>query len=369
MKLGWLYLVSFHRVGVRVVSTGPFDLGDGPNVPGGPTAYTLRVAILAGTVLAGALLYRAGKAAASRAGARPWVGLAVAPAYALPVFLGSHFVTLRFPDAGIIGVKAVAWEALVFPLAFATIVGAAGGLSTVRLERREARLGSWVLGGWRMFVVAVVLAFVGFVVLAGVRPDASGAYMRWIGREGRVGALVATHHLLLLPNQSVWILAPALGSCDSLSGGSSLTTTVCFRTFTLRGGWGELVFGPPRQTHLPFPFVLFALAPVIATVVVSARSTTSRGAAARVADGMASGAVFATLVWLAAIASRISIVDATGQALISAGPESATTGLLALVWGIVGGAIGAALPAVRLQEGEVVPDEELAPAPPRPTSV
>jgi hypothetical protein len=374
LKLGWLYLVSFHRVGFRLSSIQPFGLGDapGPASPPGRYDYTVRVAVLAGTILAGVMLYRAGRMAASHAGARPWLGAAVAPAYAAPIFLGSLFVTLRFPDAGVEAIKPIAWEAFVFPFAFAAITGLAGGMSTARLEGPSNRFATRVRAGWQMFAVAVVLAFVGFVVLAGVRPDSSGAYLRWIGREGRIGALVATHHLVLLPDQSLWILAPAMGSCDSLVGGPSEPTTLCFRTFTVRSGWGAVAFGPPAQTELPLPFLLFMLVPAIAVVAVSARSITSRSLGARVVDGMASGAVFAAIVWLAAVASRISIDNATasgGSALISVGPDPVRTGLLALAWGIVGGAIGAGLPATRPQEGKGVPEDEPVPAPPKPTSV
>jgi hypothetical protein len=367
VKLGWMYLVSFHRVGIRLTLPQPFAIGDaaGPVPSPGRYDYTIRVAVLAGSILAAALLYRAGRAAASQPGARPWASAAVAPAYAVPIFLGSLFVTLRFPDAGVEAITPVAWEAFVFPFAFAAIAGAAGGVSTSSLEGRAKRLAAWVRSGWRMFVAAIVLAFVGFVVLAGLRPDASGAYVRWIGRGGRIGALVATHHLVLLPNQSIWILAPAMGSCDSLAGGSSPATTLCFRTFTNGSGWGELVFGPPRETQLPLPFILFVLVPGVAVVGEAARSTTSRGLGARVLDGIASGLVFAAMVWLAAIASRISIDNPSaigGGELISAGPEAMKTGLLALAWGTIGGAIGAGFPARRAQDGVAEP------APPRPTS-
>jgi hypothetical protein len=368
MKLGWLYLVSFHRVGIQLTSTRPF--GGAPAPPAGTYVYTLRIAVLAGTILAGALLYRAGRATARRAGGGAWwVGVAVAPGYAAPILLGSLIVTLRFPDAGLVSVRPVVWEALVFPLAFAAAVGAAGGVSTVSLTGRVARFRSWLRAGWRMFASAIVLAFVGFVVLAGVRPDVSGAYLRWIAHEGQVGATVATHHLIMLPDQSVWILAPAMGGCDSFFEGTSQTTTLCFRTLTVRPGVSELVFGPSGKKTLPPAFLFFVLVPAIATVAGSARSTHSRSVFGNVVNGIASGVAFAAFVWLAAIVSRISLVGPATETLLGFGPEPTQTGLLALVWGIVGGAIGAALLAMRPQEGEAVPDAELAPAPPRPTSV
>ena len=366
LKLGWLYLASFHRVGIRLSATQPFGFGDGPAPIPGRYDYTLRVAAFAGTILAGVVLFRAGRAAASQVGAGSWGGAAVAPGYALPIGIGSLLVTLRFPDAGVVGVKAVAWESFAFPFAFALIVGAAGGLSTAKLRGRAARLDAWVRTGWRMFAAAIVLAFLGFVVLAGVRPDASGAYARWIGRTGRVGALVATHHLILLPDQSMWILAPAMGGCDTLSGGGSEVTALCLRTLTVRSGWGELAFGPAGVRTLPTPFLLFVLVPAAAVVPMAARSTTSRAVGARIVDGMASGVVFAAIVWLVAIASRISIDNPSaigGGALISAGPQAMKTGLLALAWGTIGGAIGAGFPARSAQDGLAEP------APPRPTSV
>ena len=36
------------------------------------------------------------------------------------------------------------------------------------------------------------------------------------------------HHVLLLPNQSMWVLVPAMGGCDGLSGGGVSATFLCY---------------------------------------------------------------------------------------------------------------------------------------------
>lgn len=370
LKLGWLYLVSFNRVGIRLTLTKPFGFGDGVETTAGPTDYTVHVAFLAGTIMAGLLLWLAGRAMSDRPG---WLLGVAALAYAVPIFVGSQFVTLRFPDVDIVRIEPVAWESFALPFAFALMVATVGRASTRWRDDGLPRVAIWLRAGWRMFAAAIVLAFIGFVVLAGVRPDASGAYVGWIGRNGSPGTLVATHHLLLLPDQSLWILAPAMGSCDSLIGSSSDSTELCGRTFTLRRGWGELVSGlfglPERPITLAAPFLLFALVPAIAVVAGAARLSAAGSIAARMADGAASGVVFALLVWVGALASRISIDEVGAGPLLSAGPEPIKTGLVALLWGVVGGALGAGLFAMRPQEGVGASDAAPVPAPPRPTSV
>jgi hypothetical protein len=372
LKLGWLYLVSFHRVGIRLTLTQPFGFGDGSApAAAGPATYTFHVAMLCGTILSGALLFRAGRIAARRGSNSPWTMAVIALGYAVPILVGSLFVTLRFPDAGVVGIRPVAWESFALPALFAATVAGVGALSLVKMEEATARARAWFRAGARMFAAAILLAFVGFVVLAGVRPDASGAYLRWIGGNGSAGALVATHHVLLLPNQSLWIFAPAMGSCDELAGGSSEPTELCGRSLTIPGGVGEAVsnlFGFPYQAFvLAVPFLLFALVPAVAVIAGAARSSASGSVARRLLDGAASGVVFSLLVWVGALVSRITIDEGGAGALFAAGPEPVRTGLLALAWGIVGGAIGSGLfpngPQV------TVGVSEAAPAPPSPTSV
>jgi hypothetical protein len=372
LKLGWLYLASFHRVGIDLTLTEPFGFGDGPEAsPAGPATYTLRIAMLSGTIVAIALLAYAGRRAARRAPGSPWVVPGIALAYAAPIFVMSLLVTLRFPGAGVVGIGPVAWEAFALPALLALVASAVGVLSITSFG--AARVRSWLRTGARMFGAAVLLAFVGFVVLAGVRPDASGSYLRWIGRSGSAGALVATNHLLLLPDQSLWILAPAMGSCDELGGASpSQRTELCGRSLGERRGPGDALANffafPTEPTTLPAPYLLFVLVPAGAVVAGAARSSTAGSLGARIADGAASGVVFAVLVVAGSLVSRVSIDQAGAGTLLSAGPEPVRTGLLALAWGVLGGAIGAGVFPALPQEGVVAPGAAV-PAPPSPTSV
>ncbi|MBI3647670.1 MAG: hypothetical protein HY240_02770 [Actinobacteria bacterium] len=355
VKLGWLYLLSFHRVGIGLTLSRPLAVG-GVAAPGsapGGSVYKLHVAFLLGTALAGWLLWRAGRAAGARAEGSAWrraaSGAAVAPAYAVPLFLGSLAVVLRFPGAFVSSVKPVTWEALAFPGVFALTIGGAGGWSSAGEEGTEGAVSAGFRAGWRMFVAAIVLAFVGFLALAGVEADASGAYVRFVS-SGRTGALVAVHHGLLAPNQSVGILAAAMGSCDEL-GGYGSRSALCFRSAVVTPGWGSLLLphlegrGP---VDLPPWYVFFLLVPAGATI---GGGRSLRGPRrARVGRSVLAGVWFAVLTGIAAWASRVVVTAPAGGGAgveLVFGPQIARTALAALAWGIVGGAVGALLPSRR----------------------
>ena len=93
LKLGWFYELAFHRVGIDITAAG------------GGTAR-LSVAFLAGTGLALLLLFRAGRAAAGRAGPvfrdRALAVAMVGLSYALPIAVVTAFVRLRLdPGPGV----------------------------------------------------------------------------------------------------------------------------------------------------------------------------------------------------------------------------------------------------------------------------
>ena len=80
-----------------------------------------------------------------------------------------------------------------------------------------------------MFVLGLVLSFVGLLVLAALRPGATRTYFETVtGPPTEQATMNTAHHVILLPNQSQWVLVPAMGGCDGLSGGGVSATFLCY---------------------------------------------------------------------------------------------------------------------------------------------
>jgi hypothetical protein len=374
-KLAGLYVATFHGAGVDIRAGLQFSGGtDAPPALSGVS--TLHVTFLLGTILAGAALWRAGRAVGRRAGGVGWRrvawGASIAPTYALLVLVVSLVVRLAFPTGGITDIRAVAWEAGLGALLLAVGAGAAGAASAGPMAERPGRAAAWLRGGWRMTVALVVLAFAGFLVAAGVRSDISAAYVRGVSGS-EAGALAAVHHVLLLPDQSFLIAAPAMGSCLRLGGSGSQPTTLCLRTLTIRPGLAQLVLPPGTSSSpvsLPIVWLLFLAVPAVATVWGGLAAGGGAGSALEAAvRGAGAGVVFAVTVVVGEALSAIWITREPGGTLLRLGADLARTGTLACAWGIGGGVVGALL-ARRRQEPAGPAAEEPPPAtPPSPTSV
>lgn len=382
-KLAGLYVGAFHGAAVRALGTGPLGIGaDGTmSVVDATTETTLRVTFLLGTALAACALWWAGRAVARAAGGgvgrRLLWGAAVAPVYSLLVFGVSLAVELRFPSAGITDVRIVAWEALTRSLAVAAVAGAVGGFASCRetLEPSEpwaARALAWITGGWRMFVALMVLSLAGFLVLAAVQTGASTSYVRSLSGIGRAGAIVAGHHVLLLPDQALLMAVPAMGGCLELGETGSEPTTLCPRELTVRPGWGDLLFADRSSDILPLSpaLLLFLLVPALATVWGGRAAAMGAGSAGeRALRGAGAGLVFAALT---ATGVAVSAVSASRAGLeLRLGAEVGRTALVGLAWGLIGGVLGASLLGGS-QTGGAVPAAGSGPDPedpPSPTSV
>jgi hypothetical protein len=373
-KLAALYVATFHGAGVDIRAGLQFSGGtDAPPALSG--VGTLHVTFLLGTILAGAALWRAGRTVGRRAGGDGWRrmawGASIAPTYALLVLAVSLLVRLAFPTGGITDVRAVAWEAGLGALLLAVGAGAAGAAVTRPTAERPGRAAAWLRGGWRMTVALVVLAFAGFLVAAGIRSDISAAYVRGVSGS-KAGALAAVHHVLLLPDLSFLIAAPAMGSCLRLAGSGSQPTTLCLRTLTIRPGFAQLVLPPGTSSSpvsLPTVWLLFLAVPAVATVWGGLAAGDGADSALEAAvRGAGAGVVFAAAV---AVGEGLSAIWITreGGTILRLGADLARTGMLACVWGIGGGGLGALL-ASRRQEPAGPAAEEPPPAtPPSPTSV
>lgn len=378
-KLAGLYLSAFHGGGVRGVSERlPADVvGDvtalGPEL-------TLHVTFLVGTAFAGVVLWRAGRRTGRAAGGG-WMrslawGASVAPPYALLMFAATRVTVLRFPSAGLTEVRPAAVEALGGALLLGLIAGAAGGAAaateTEAPEPCGGRLRGWVAGGWHMTVALVVLAFAGFLVVAGVRSDVSAAYVRAVGRADAAGAIAAGHHVLLVANQSFLIAAPSMGGCVTAEGSGSQPTALCLRTLTVRPGFGSAVLPglTSRTVRLSPLWLLFLLVPLGATVWgghVAAAGVGGRGE--RALRGAGGGVVFAVIVLVGEAASAIVIERPPDGDLLRVGADPVGIGALALAWGICGGVLGALTPDRRQAPVAGGPPAGDDPdVPPRPTS-
>ena len=371
-KLGWLYFGWFQHAAVTTRLT--------PSVAGVPAGSALSgeagltadvgLAMMLGTFLAIAILYRGGRAVADRAGggvgARVLHGIKVAPAYAIPPFLLSGLVSIDIPIprnglvAGSLQLRPWDLSWFVLPLLIAAAAGAVGGLRSGRYElishdpwgRRAAGV---IAGGLRMFVLGLVLSFAGLLVLAAVRSGATRTYFETVsGPPTEQTTMNIAHHVLLLPNQSMWVLVPAMGGCDGLSGGGVSATFLCYSKVptTVSVSPEGLISGTPVVQadfeKAPSGYFVFLLVPALSVVLGGRYAARKRARLRREAVGMgaASGVVFAVLVavgsWLASVSAGLSSpaggIPANASVLI--GPGVFAAGLLALVWGVLGGGLG-----------------------------
>jgi len=378
-KLGWFYFDWFHHIALSA-SVPNISLPDLPAtgglLPGGASIRLhVGMALMLGTFLAVWLLFGAGKAVADRADgggvARVLHGLKVAPVYALPSFLLSQLVSLNVtipPTAfatGSVEVKSSAAQSFLIPLLIAAAAGAAGGLRSARYELLTRgpwgrRVSGALAGGFRMFMLGIVLSFVGLLVLAVVHPDATKAYFRVVSEPPEdETALIIGHHVLVLPNQSLWVLVPAMGGCDGVHGTGVSSTFLCYWKYpeqvsvSVGGGPPDSVLSglPQAQTEfgtVPIGYFLFLLVPAI-SVLLGGRHAVRKRASFRyeaIAVGAAAGVAFGILVaagsWFGSLSAGVSgnMAGIASNVSVRIGPDVVIGGLIALVWGIVGGGIG-----------------------------
>jgi len=180
-------------------------------------------------------------------------------------------------------------------------------------------------------------------VLAAIEPGVTGAYARGLQGMGSGGVVLFGHHLLLLPNQSIDVLAPSMGGATELEAGGGVTR------LTIGGispgeGIGPLAGWGSEGVDFPPGYALFLGVPAIASVMGGRRAAedvASRGE--RAIRGGLAGTVFASLVTVGTAMATIVAWGSTGwEGWL--GPAVPSTVLLALAWGVAGGIIGALLP-------------------------
>ncbi len=375
LRLGAAELALIHRVPLRLAAEGAdLWIATLAGAPADARSLALEVAAapLGGTALAGWLLFRAGRRAAlggGSPGARAIRGAAVAPVYAALVFAATLLPRARFAPAALdlrVELSVEPLAALLLPLALGAAAGAAGGWWSAGAG---GAIRAAVLGGWTMLLAALGLVLCGLFVAGVVRPQGpeglltptTGRYVRAVVSRPGAGPALLAHHLAALPNEAVWALAPAMGGCvGAFPEGGEPVRFLCPGRFPLEvalpawlrapgQGPGRTRFGPA-----PWPYRAFLLAPALASLLGGLRAASAAPRERRIVAGIGGGAVFGALVLVLGWASSLSVsgsaITGAGTTLsraVRVGPDLGASALLALGWGVAGGALGAALRPLR----------------------
>ena len=360
-RIGWLVTCLFHHVPIRVVASASDAATAG-------VSGTVAAALLTGTAGVALVLFVAGRRTADRVGGnrltRMLHGAKVAPVYALAALVVSIFVEVRIavpanPFVRDLSIRTSPFGSFAWPLVIAAVSGAAGGRRSALEAGADERGGGGTLvgviaSGWRMLLLSLGFALAGLVVLAVAQPDATAAYARSVIRSGPGEAtVIVAAQALSLPNHAVFALVPAMGGCDGVYGESLRVDVICLDRFPRELSLDLFTpeSGPrPEIADAPRAFLILLLAPAAATTLAGAaavRRARGRSGLERAGLGAAAGAVFAVLV---AVASALAGIRVSGELFRGAsagsvvyGPSPLRAGMLALGWGIVGGAIGALL--------------------------
>lgn len=203
-----------------------------------------------------------------------------------------------------------------------------------------------------MLVYGLLFGFASLLGMAATHPHLTNAYVRGMFSDGVLrGLLLVYLNALVIPNMAAWVLFPAMGTCVGLSGGAF---SVCALSYTHFPSRTSLSIGPAGPLVPPFPapspvYFAFVLVPAVA-VLLGGMAAAKRSDAATPMEGAGVGAlagvVFALFalgtILLASVALKIrGNVGAVSQLFeVRAGPEIWIGTLLALVWGVAGGAVG-----------------------------
>jgi hypothetical protein len=266
----------------------------------------------------------------------------------------SNLVTLLFPALGL-RLRVDAASAAVW----AGVLAAAGSGTGAYLEAARGKASAAAIrGGLAAYGWALGLLVVGVLVVATLEPTVTRRYADGVTRNGAVGGVLFGYHVLALPAQSALLLAPASGSCLEIIGDAPMFD-LC--------PWRLVPSGPVGELYLPKPLPLspslwlLSVVPLIAAMIGGRRAVTGSPAAGRRAPGLgvAAGLMFASLTlvggWVAAPKLFPFLIPVPQVSVHPAWPRTA---IAALLWGIVGGGLGAWLATRRYAEPEL----------PRPTS-
>jgi hypothetical protein len=359
LRVGWLYTMAGHAVSITAT-------GSGGSVDGLGGVFDLRLGLLSIAALGVAILVSGARATARRVrdvGARRAIaGAMIALPYAVLIGAVNTVVDLRLRAGGgflpaSTTIAASVGEGFLLPGALALVAGALGGWSTAESWHRPAALA--VRAGVRAFAWAIALSLIGLLAFAALRPAGLERYVDEVTSGGPApAALYLGHQALTLPDQAMWVLAPSMGGCVSLRVDEAAHDVICLDRLP-RGPdpatWlvTELgrVDGVPPTSRSPAVTWLFLAVPVVA-IWLGFRSTGgagSRSVGQALARGALGGAVFATLVACTSLAGSLWMSLRNGDELrsVAIGPDPVSTAVLALVWGVAGGAAVSVLGSLR----------------------
>ncbi|HEV8572964.1 MAG TPA: DUF6350 family protein [Actinomycetota bacterium] len=401
LKVIGLAFYGLHHAGIRG-EIPRLELPDTPASPfGGPLefSFTISVALMLGTFLGLWLLYRGGRSVARSAGGVAWAralhGAKVAIPYAvlaLAMSFGARFSeelpqSQFLPTGGPFEFGPSPIGAFLWPLALGLVAGTLGGLASAERwlapEGTGARARAIVRGGLAMTLYALLLAFVGYLVVVAVNPDLplpfSPAFFDAVASGGLGGVVLLLLAVLVIPNIAVWVLIPAMGSSLGFFIAGASFKLLSYTQFPT--GFGDIEgpspFAPfpglPQFDTAPPPYFLFLLVPVVATVLGgwwAARRMPARSAGQGAAAGALAGVVFGAAVTAVIVLSSIGLGFSGGVGGFvqtgrgHAGPPLLEGALLALLWGTGGGALGGLLGGRRPAPAKAVGFEGPPPVPP-----
>lgn len=360
------FLMVWHGVSFDV----GFGLPPGEAPFGASFEFSATVTLMLGLAIAGYLLFRAGKWVADGAGGAGWFaglhGVQVALFYAVLVLVLGFLAGLEIPVSDISGspgqgpqsvsVNPSLLGAFWMPFLIATLAAGAGALSgRVSPRERPVRLIlAGISGGWRAAWLAVALASIGFLIVAALNPDVTRAYLELVPGGGLSRALTVVGTLLFLPNVGTGIAAAAMGGSINIAALGDSCAVISF--FQFPHGIAEPTPGascplPFALGPAPFQYFLFVLVPLAATIA-GGWLAAQRSGASEMEDGAIAGATialpYALWLWALALVARVGYAAVAGipfEVRAWIGPGLLSTVLIALVWGVAGGAIGGALGA------------------------
>ncbi|HEX2088613.1 MAG TPA: DUF6350 family protein [Actinomycetota bacterium] len=407
-KAGGGIFYSFNHAGmVFEVPRATIPPGLIPGTAGAQVPTTLAVRftavlpILLGTVLLIWLLVRAGRDLAREAdpaaplSVRAVNGAKVAIPYAVLCFGVAWIVRFSIPTPqGQVTIHPSYIAALLWPLGLGLLFGALGGLRSGGDEQWVANVwwqrarGALTGAGW-MVTLGLAFSFAGLLVLAVVKPSATVDYFQGVFDQGAVSGIagiVAT--LMVVPNMAAFILFPAMvPTCLTASAqvvGPSFSFCVLSWTQFPREveGAGAQAIPTGALPNPPIGYYLFILAPLLA-VILGGMLAARRGRAQRrqeaIGLGAAAGFVFGlaalVVIILSALSAHGTVTAAQAaqtqsfRASLRFGPDVFPGFLIAMAWGLIGGAVGGLIEGRRQAVGapRTGPSwQPTAPAPPVP---
>jgi hypothetical protein len=412
-RIGIVLFYLFHHVGM-VFDASNLTITEQPIgsilPPGSGLSLTAAVALLGGTVAVGLLLYRAGRIVGKKVDGPAWMrglhGMKVAATYAAVSALATlavHF-TVHLPRSpvasGSFSIRPSIAAAVLWPLVFGMVFGFTGGFRSGDAGREREpesmrRARGVVAGGWRMLLAGMLLSYGGLLALSVVKPAARPiAYnIPTSGANEAVAGSVLT--VLTIPNRAALALYPSMGSCVGVFAGaagadvsfcavsySHFPTASALARISAAGAGGN---GIPSLPAAPGGYLLFLLVPAASTVaggLLAARRSKAQDRRVGAAVGALAGVVFALLTLAVGILATLSVKivghvqSLSGGAQVRLGPDLLIGTLIALAWGLAGGAVGGVIrpgsPAFARPAGDVehygfaVSSPPIPPPPPGP---